>query len=440
MHLQTQIPSLRLFDKRTSFSLALCFLMLIFLPKINLVSLGQRESAGIRIDDILLLFFAIIFFWAHRSLAMNMGVLEKRVGAIIALSLISFSLNRMLVAEGLMHVHASLFYCFRLAEYFLFFYVGILCSQFFSLTSVIKAFFAWNFLLMLLQKAGFIGQFFIGVYTPSAQDRVSGIASFPSEAGMLLNMIFCVLLYTDPTWRFSRLLPAYLREFFKYTYVYWLFIIFAILTIWTGSRIAIVAMSIVFLFKLKNNLNFRSLHMVLFGGLFLVGGGMLMLSLIENTDSVFSRSAGLFSWRNLELIGKVWQQIDISYEPIGNEAVRYDKYDMSWWIRIHKWIYALKVYFSHPECYLQGIGPGFGMAALDGGFVRVLTENGLIGCLLYGKVFKYIYNQSLALKWVVIAFMFNMIFFDVYIAYKPMSLLFFISGYTYSACKNRSWT
>jgi hypothetical protein len=107
-------------------------------------------------------------------------------------------------------------------------------------------------------------------------------------------------------------------------------------------------------------------------------------------------------------------------------------YDASWWMRIHKWAYALKLYCLHPECWLQGIGPGFAMAALDGGFLRILTELGIIGCVLYGRLFYLIASQTTQLYWMMVAFMLNMVFFDVYLAYKPMSLLFLIAGYAYA--------
>ena len=50
--------------------------------------------------------------------------------------------------------------------------------------------------------------------------------------------------------------------------------------------------------------------------------------------------------------------------------VKFENYDMSWWMRIQKWCYALKMYVMHPISYLQGVGPGFATPALDGGFVE----------------------------------------------------------------------
>ena len=155
---------MRFFDRYASFWLAVCCLPLLFLPKINLISLGDRETAGIRIDDFVLLGFCLIIFWAHFALRMKMCSLERWIVALLAFSLFSFLSNRILVEMGILQVNASLFYCLRLFEYFLFFYIGALCCLFFGTSSVIKAFFLWNLLLMALQKAGLIGQFSVSGY------------------------------------------------------------------------------------------------------------------------------------------------------------------------------------------------------------------------------------------------------------------------------------
>jgi hypothetical protein len=119
-------------------------------------------------------------------------------------------------------------------------------------------------------------------------------------------------------------------------------------------------------------------------------------------------------------------QLDPKEDPFLMQA-----YDLSWWMRLHKWIYALKVYLEHPACYLQGIGPGFCGPALDGGYLRLLTENGLIGILLFLQLLSKLYRQSPQLKGMITALLVNMLFFDAYLAYKPMSLLFLVSGYQY---------
>lgn len=433
---------MRFFDRYFSFWLVVCCFPLLFLPKINLISLGARETAGIRIDDLVLLGFCLVIFWAHFALSKQMCELERWIIALLVFSLISFFSNRIFVGLGILHVDASLFYCLRLFEYFLFFYIGTLTALFFRVSTIVTVFFVWNLLLMVLQKVGLLGQFSVAGYFADASDRVVGIASFPAEAGVLLDMVFCFLVFNkeaNPRWQ--NFLPANMRVFFRQTYVYWLFLLFAVLVINTGSRIAIVALIVAFLFRIKDDLKRNSIGPWLYAAFFLSIAAALIIIVIANTDSVAVRSAGLLSFKNFDLVSLVWNQVDLAYDPIGHEAVTHTKdYDMSWWMRIHKWCYALKIYYLHPECYLQGIGPGFAMAAVDGGYVRILSEYGLIGCFLFWKVFSQIYHQNLVLRWMVLTFMINMIFFDVYLAYKPMSLLLFVSGCAFSLAKERSPT
>lgn len=420
---------MRFFDRSFSFGLLLCGLPLLFFPKISLFSLGDRETAGVRIDDLVLFGLCLLIIWAHFSVRKTMGNIERLIVAIVSLSLCSFVLNRFFVQEGWLHVNASIFYCVRIAEYFIFFYIGALSIQFFRTSSIVTAFFIWNAVLMFLQKADFLGQFTLGSYVDSVSGRVVGIASFPSEAGMLIDLVFCYLIYNETkTPFFKKILAPDIYHFFKQTYVYWLFLLCSVLVIITGSRIAIIGLIIPFLCRIKNDLKKGRIGTWFYGLVFLAAACILTIIMIQKTDAISERSAGLLSVRNLQLIGTVWDKIDLAYDPIGNEAVEFDAYDRSWWMRIHKWVYAFKIYYMHPESWLQGVGPGFAMAALDGGWLRILTEYGVVGLLLFIKLFSAISRQSLQLRWMMVAFSVNMIFFDVYLAYKPMSILFFVSG------------
>jgi hypothetical protein len=428
--------SKRLFDRYFSFWILVFSLPLLFLPKINLFSVAERESAGIRVDDIILIILSFILFWGHFILKKRFYDIERWIFILTAFSLFSYVLNQVLITFNLLHVSASIFYSLRLLEYFMFFYVGALAFQFIKLEMLIKALFLWNLLLMVLQRAGLIGQFSILGYLPSASDRVTGIASFPSEAGLLLSMLFCFLIYDNHS-IFKKWLafPDALKVLFQRTYNYWLFLICVTLVVFTGSRIAILALIIAFTFRIIDELKQASFGSWLLALTFsCVAIGVITIT-IMHTDSVFVRSAQLLSFRNVELVEKVWDHIDISHDPIGRENVRNQNYDTSWWIRIHKWCYALKIYLAHPENYLSGIGPGFAMAALDGGFLRILTEYGIIGCFLFWKLFSSIYHTNKQLQWMVVVFLINMVFFDAYLAYKPMSLLFFVTGYAYMQAK-----
>jgi hypothetical protein len=427
---------MRLLDRQSSLFIVLLCLPLLFLPKINLITLGEGETAGLRIDDFFLLAFSLILMWAHFTVRKGLLEIEVAILSIVGFSLVSFLSNKILVSMDILQLDAKLFYCLRLLEYFLFFYIGTIAARFCETFTLIKTFFLWNLFWMVLQRVGLIGEFSsIYGYQAEGAARVSGIASFPSEMGGLLNLMFCYFLFAAHNsnqksfWsRFSISLSW--RQFFKNTYIYWLFLFFAVLTIMTGSRVAIVALIVPFLFKLKSELNLRSLNSLFSLLLFILCAVVMITYMIIQTDSIFERSRGLLSWKNLELAGEVWDKLSIEGKltEYPENVVTYNGQDMSWWIRIHKWAYIFKVYFVHPECYLQGLGPGCAWAALDGGFLRILVETGFIGCFLFWRLFAAIYQKSLQLKWMCMALFFNMLFFDAYLAYKLMSLLFVTAG------------
>lgn len=422
---------MKLFERTFSFWLVVLLLPLLFLPKINIFSVGEKETAGLRIDDIFLFFFLILIVWRHGYLGFKFNRIEKTLLFFVLCSMISYFSNRYFVWMGWLNVDANILYSLRMAEYFLFFYIGMMAYEFLSEKTVIQLFLYWNFSWMILQYFGLLGQFSHIGYKPGTDMRITGIASFPSEAGMLLNMLFAYLAFSkDIPLPGKNVFSPNIRYFLEQTYIYWLFFIFSILVILSGSRIALAALGITFLFKIKEDLKRGAWISWFFAAFFICVGSLLLVQMIYNSNAIYERSAGLISYRNIELVEQVWDRVDINNDPMSKEAVQYKNYDMSWWMRIHKWMYVLKLYVTNPECYLQGIGPGVALAAVDGGYIRLLTENGLLGLCVFMLLIKMIAKQSTALKWIVYAFMLNMIFFDVYLAYKPMSLLFLLSGFT----------
>lgn len=427
-----------LFDKKSSYLFSLTCLLLLFLPKINLITFG-RETAGVRVDDLVLLSFATLFFSGHLALRRGLTKLEKQLALIVGFSLLSFFLNRFFVLTGTLHVDASIFYAVRIFEYFLFFYVGAMAAPFIRISTIFTAFFLWNMAIILLQKFGLVGGFSVYGYMAVIPSRYPGVASFPSEMGLLLNMAYSFFVFSkEPPSKLWNLFPTEVKRLLLTTQIYWLAIIIGALIVMTGSRIALVAIAVTFAFRLKDEIHFRTPGKLAVAAIFITAGALLFSYMITKTLSIYERSHGLFTYDNIELVQTVWQQIDTHYDPIGNEIIERETeenetlYDASWWMRIHKWGYALKIYSEHPTSWLQGVGPGFAMAGLDGGYLRILTEYGLIGSYLFFLLFSMIWHTSRLIKQVLIALLINMIFFDVYLAYKPMAFLFLLVGYHYA--------
>lgn len=421
------------FDRKLALCLLFFTLPLLFLPKFNLVSVSG-ETAGIRMDDIVLFFVAGLFTWTYLLLRKKLERIETLVIAYTLFSLFSFVINRLLVYLHIVPVEAKIFYVFRLAEYFFFFYVGWLAVSFISIRWLIGGLFCWNLVWICLQKMGWMGAVSIWGYT-EASSRVQGIASFPSEMGLWLNLLFCWIVFTEKEEEESGLRLSSFAA--RQVGLYGLFALFAALVIWTGNRISILALFICFLGKLCLEYRGRAalfLMTALFFGPLLVMSCYLLMS---QTESVSDRSLELFSVKNFHLVEQVWNTIDFNADPLTPEGSEAEAYDASWWLRIHKWAYILKIYVSHPVCYLQGIGPGCAWSALDGGFLRILVETGLVGSWLFFSIFRLIAKINIQLRWMVIAWMLNMCFFDAYLAYKPMSILFFCGGAVFYAHQHK---
>lgn len=429
---------MQFFDRKFALIILFITLPLLFLPKLNLISVDAEETAGLRIDDLVLLFLGLFLIGAHTLSRQKLYHVEGWILLITAFGIFSFLVNRLLVSLGILTMDSKIYYSLRLLEYFLFFYLGAMASQYLSHRFIIQAFFLWNLLFMLLQKLDLVGGIIATGYHGDMSGRVQGIASFPSEMGLLLNLIFCYLVFDDPK-------TSHAIKFFKSPFTacvmqrlsfYGLFCLFGIFIVFTGNRISIVALAVCFLFRLKQDLSKRSLSSYLSMILLIPIAAFAIAFVITKTAGVYERSIDLFSWKNLELFSLVWEKIDVTQNPLGHEVVNVQDYDMSWWLRIHKWLFMSKTFCENPECYLQGLGPGYAGAALDGGLLRILTEYGLIGAFLFWKFFSCLFRINAQTKWMSIAFLINMIFFDAYLAYKTMSLLLFTCGCLFE-CRHR---
>lgn len=424
---------MRFFDQKLSLAILLFIIPLLFLPKINLISIDPSETAGLRIDDFILLSIGILLMWSHAVSNQRLFKIEGWLLLFTAFSFFSFLSNRLLVSFDILHMDAKIFYVIRLPEYFLFFYAGAHAFRHFDGNTVIRAFFLWNLCLMILQKFNLAGGIMAAGYHADVSGRTQGIAAFPSEMGLLINLLFCWLIYDESSQsRFVNFFPsADFRYLLRKLYPYWMFLLFGALVIFTGNRISILTLAVCFLFYIRKEFSFRSAGSLI--GLALLIPAVIsgIVFMIIHSPEVYERSLDLFSYKNAELFEIVWEKIDLTQAPLGNEVVSSENYDVSWWIRIHKWLFAAKSYLLNPECYLQGLGPGFCGAALDGGLLRVVVECGIVGAILFWKFFSCIAGINRQTKWMVIAFTLNMIFFDAYLAYKTMSFLLFASGYAF---------
>jgi len=385
---------------------------LLFMPKVNIVSISG-ESAGIRIDDVLLL-VVFALFMAGVSLARKPQIdgIESIVFILIGSMLLSNLLNL------LMFGRSSLLYSLRYVEYFMFFYIGqYFFAARYSVARLLYAMLLFNAILMVLQGFYIIGGF---TSTRGFQEYVRpiGVAGGPYEMGAMLNFSLAVFL-------FDR------YEVGAVTLRIFLIACTLVLVVLTGARMP--ALAHIFLISYFCYLQSRNKTHFLRNATLV--GGLLLLAIFLIPNPLTERSENLFSIANIAQFKDQYANANVPEEKFEDWPEIYisdETADLSWLTRVARWIIAIKTWTNSPLAWFVGVGPGNWGPALDGGWLRVMSEWGLFGFSIF-LVFLYrIARISRAMFAVVVALAINMLFIDIHIAYKAMSLFFFLSGYAYN--------
>ncbi|HIG2522078.1 TPA: hypothetical protein ACYFNZ_005654, partial [Klebsiella pneumoniae] len=197
----------------------------------------------------------------------------------------------------------------------------------------------------------------------------------------------------------------------------------------TGSRMSLLAQIVILVWYMKLSASLvtiikRCLVVIplLFAVYFFFGD-----------STVASRSDSLMNSDNIDQLLDSYSSVRIteSVPSWGDLGVlsRGDEVDASWSMRGIKWIYAVKLYLSHPMYWMIGVGAGSFGNALDGGWLRITTETGIIGLLLFVMFLMRVKRLSPTMSLCVIAFCINMLMIDIYMSYKVMSMMLLLAGY-----------
>lgn len=150
---------------KTGQLLAWIGVFLIFIPKMNIISL-QADGAGVRLDDVLL--FSLLAILAAAVLCfgdLRLRKIEAIFASWVALMVLSNAVN--VVFYG----RSNVLYSLRFIEYFLFFYFGYYFAKRYSLRNLAKAVLWVNAPIMILQQLGIIGGFASAGYVPGVERR-----------------------------------------------------------------------------------------------------------------------------------------------------------------------------------------------------------------------------------------------------------------------------
>ena len=381
--------------------LAVC---LFFIPKLNLLALGG-ETAGIRIDDLLLVSTAafLVLRWIYTS-----DLKISRFVLACFLVVIAFCLSNLLNLG-----HSSIFYSLRMLEYLVFFWVGLALTGDFQ--KLIKWLILINCGLIFLQAAHVVGGFTADGYL-GLLGRPSGLSNHPAEMGAWLNLMFAALVFGGETkfWRWSLLV---------------LVCIFL-----TASRISLFThciLTVIYVYRSSHRKSAIVLRSAFVAGLLIAA-----VAIIPNP--VRDRSGQVLSLDNISTFTKFYKTIPVEtrfteFSSALSPSNAPDTVDPSWWMRLVKWTQVTKLYLNASWLtWIFGIGPGAIGPALDGSWLRLLIECGLLGTFVFVVMLRRIAALSPACTMAVVALSINMLLIDSHIAYKVMAFLFLLAGNTYA--------
>jgi len=380
---------------------------LFFLPKINFIGF-RNETAGIRFDDSILLIITIVLFvgWIT-NLNFTIEPLPLAGFAVVGVFCLSNLIN---VGQG----HSSFLYSLRLVEYMIFYWSGrSLVRSGYDLDVVVKLLLGLNCAIVVLQFTGIVGGFTAEGYEPVVGRPFGLSANHPAEMGALFNLLFAALVFGSKSvkfWRWSLLVGVCL--------------------LLVGSRSALLAhclLTLIYVYKhAKNKIGFAR-KAALVSAL-----PIAVFAMIPN--GVTGRSADLFSQQNFETFRDVYDNIpvDRQFKNVDEGGAPEDSpegVDVSWYIRVFKWTEVVKTMLAQPwTIWIFGVGPGGIGVALDGGWLRLIVETGIVGTVAFLILMRKISRLGTACSMSVFALAVNMLMIDSQMAYKVMAFLFFLVG------------
>ena len=388
---------------------AVLVLLTIFLPKINILKVA---GSGIRLEDVIMLLYALwlVGYFSIRGLICR----ERLVTNLFFLSFLIALVGVLIVVFRFngQNLHGILF-AVRPLEYSLYVFAGYFSAKRVCVIKIIYWYVWLNAIVVFLQKTNLIGGFARGNYDATVSGRPFGLTSGPWEVALIFSfgIVFLISLRIRKRSQFFSTLT--------------ICILIASL-MFTQSRIGVASVVIVTLIVTVSLCRVRvsSLFFIFF---------LILISFFTMTYG-FERMETLYSMQNLDFIVSAFDNVNIdNYRMNSREVSNYGEYvvdqvDLSLAERILKWVYVIKSVFLSPLALAVGYGPGAFGVAVDGAYIRVIGELGVLGIVLYLLLFRKIISLSIEVRIYVLLVLINGLFIDVFYASRIMSIMYLLSG------------
>ena len=381
-------------------------LTLLVLPRFFLIDI---DDTGIRVEDILLLLLVPATVQVLMSQRQQMGSVISSFGMYFGVVALASSIAGL---TGTMSLSISLAFGLRPALYACAFVIGWNLGLHSRRRQHGLIFICIVVLgLNLTWGVGAVAGVFPNVasFDPS---RLSGLTNGPYELSSMICLISVALL------RDRRSLPLAAG---------------AAELIWTQSRVALMAF---ILYSFASSLGRRFWLSIFFTAA--LGSSLVFvlgmrdssgLSLSDSLEEIFALSQN-FS----QVVSVRDNYFDLAYSTSANNVITAGDSDHSMLLRVARWSVVLTTASHSFGNLMFGMGPGFYSVALDGNYVRLVGETGLLGLLAFllvgcrlHKSFVQPENRRLMLG-LIFQLAVVAIFIDVFVSLKTMCLFWMLVG------------
>ncbi len=415
-----------------TFLISILVIVIVFFPKLNLIDIAG-SSTGIRIDDILLAIILLVLFPKHiRECLKDPNV--RPISKYFILYIIACFIS---VIWGYYSKYISLFsgilYFVRKIEYFVLLFIGYYYYKNNKLNNTyINLFFdfivIFHLVFVLLQYFGLMGSFHAGdMISTLTQNRVSSTFNGAYElSGFLLLLVpyYINSLFKNKTFKKSNLIM--------------LFIIFFIIFI-SQSRISLAAfivLTILMMYKLGTKAQRKtitvSIPVFVVIGIMAVSLGTSKISdrmKSVSLSNAMAATACAWNYKNFDVYKTYgYWYTNFSCITIGN--------DYSWNLRVSHWMQLVDGLLRSP---ILGNGLSVTSSAADGEYVRVLSESGLLGLMLFILYIHALFKQFrknknsiniFIVRYALIGMLIGSVFIDIFSASKIAMMFYFMLGYS----------
>lgn len=379
-------------------------------PRITLLNYSFLPTS-IRVEDILLIIFFLINI--NKILLLRFTILDKLFFLFIFYLSINYT-NGYFSGQNV-----SIFNLLRLIEIYIIFLIGRTFEKFDNqLPKILLFVIVLNSLIVILQFFNLFPAFRAqGIYFNTSA-RVYGLFGGPWELAAFYPL--AAMIIQNQLSNFKSLILA---------------VFVTLISLLSGSRTFLLTLPIYLLHKF----NFKHIFFI-----FMIGIIFFSVMIIIGSDNVLGYLGRLKSLLGIENLKAMMKYNLYTYDNIFKDWVEYNSirndkdpyFDFSLSKRMHKWSQVLYIYSYSIKNFILGVGIGVFGNAVDGGWIRIFAELGLIGTIIFILICYFAAINRL-LIFMFLLFFITMAFIDIYQSIKITGLIFFTVGLYYEKKNNK---